>query len=98
VPWRERERGRATERPRQAPFASDSSNISPLPPLPPLPKTKSYTYQIIGHPKATASWSMIPQPRGGTPTAALPIRSDCTLKIPWASTTKYNIILPEMRR
>jgi hypothetical protein len=76
------ERERKGKQPRQAPFASDSSNISPLPPLPPLPKTESYTDQIISHPKATASWSMIPQPRGGTPTAALPIRSDYTLKIP----------------
>jgi hypothetical protein len=60
----------------------NSSNISPLPPLPPLPKIESYTDQIISHPKAIASWSMIPQPRGRTLTSALPIRSDCTLKIP----------------
>jgi hypothetical protein len=67
-------------------------------PFPPVPKTMSYMDRIINHPKATASWSMIPQPRGRTPTATLPIRLDCAPKIPWASTTKYNIILPEMRR
>jgi len=42
---------------------------------------------------------MIPQPRGRTTTATLPIRSECALKlILSASTTKYKIILPEMRR
>jgi hypothetical protein len=68
----ERERKRASdraseasslcERPRQAPFASDSSNISPLPPLPPPAKNRklhrsdyqsSKSNRIVVHDRAT---------------------------------------------
>ncbi len=33
-----------------------------------------------------------------SPSSSSLIRSGCTFKTPWASTTMYNIILPEMRR
>jgi hypothetical protein len=33
-----------------------------------------------------------------SPSSSSLVRSGCTFKTPWASTTKYNIILPDMRR